>query len=366
MRKETSEWSVRMLTDFQERINVEAEYQRGKVWSQAQQALLIDSILRGFDIPKIFLRKLPDGSPYLFDLIDGKQRLTAIWQFLSDAYPLLRTGTSTTGLENLSGKRWSEMPDTAKDRLQFANLTVSKIEDATDDEIRELFLRLQSGEPLNAAEVRNAIAGPVRDFVADHLATHTLWAHTRLRATRFGRDEHSAIVLALVVAGGPTNLKGADLQKLYELDDFDPDGSAATHTLAILDRLAAVASCASGYIRTRWALVDLVLVLIQLEIDSRTVTADRLMRFFEEFETTRREVAVILTDLQTRLVDPTSEDPLGDEDVELRQQISPEMLTYHLAFAREGASKENVTARSTIMYQHLVASLNDRHVANLT
>ena len=58
MRKETSEWTVRMLADFRGRINVDAEYQRGNVWSQAQQALLIDSILRGFDIPKIFLRNL--------------------------------------------------------------------------------------------------------------------------------------------------------------------------------------------------------------------------------------------------------------------------------------------------------------------
>ena len=74
MRRETSEWSIRMLADFESRINVEAEYQRGKVWSQPQQALLIDSILRGFDIPKIFLRKRPDGSSYLFDVIDGKQR----------------------------------------------------------------------------------------------------------------------------------------------------------------------------------------------------------------------------------------------------------------------------------------------------
>lgn len=65
MRRETSQWSIRMLTDFESRINVDTEYQRGKVWPQPQQALLIDSIIRGFDIPKIFLRKLPDGSLYL-------------------------------------------------------------------------------------------------------------------------------------------------------------------------------------------------------------------------------------------------------------------------------------------------------------
>ena len=227
MRKETSEWSIRMLADFRSRINVEAEYQRGAVWSQPQQALLIDSILRGFDIPKIFLRKLPDGSPHLFDVVDGKQRLTAIWKFVADELYLLR-GDPFPELGVLGGKRWSQLPDKARDRLQFTSVTVSKIEDATDEEIRELFLRLQKGNPLNAAEKRNAVAGPVRDFVADKLTRHPLWPKTAIRQSRFGWHEHSAIVLELARKGGPAALKGADLHKLYEEEDFDssdPDAS---------------------------------------------------------------------------------------------------------------------------------------------
>ena len=227
MRRETSEWSIRMLTDFESRINVDAEYQRGKIWSQPQQALLIDSIIRGFDIPKIFMRKLPDGSQFLFDVIDGKQRLTAIWRFVSDDFRLLKKIDPFPGLGDLGGKRWSELPNAAKDRLQFANITVSKIEDATEDDIHELFLRLQRGEPLNAAERRNAMSGPVKDFVADELAEHPVWAKIGLRAARFGLHEHSAIVLALVSKKGPTGLKGADLQQLYEDNNFDPYGESA-------------------------------------------------------------------------------------------------------------------------------------------
>ena len=263
MRSKTSEWSVRMLTDFRKRINVDAEYQRGKVWSQGQQALLIDSIIRGFDIPKIFLRKRPDGSPYLFDVIDGKQRLTAIWQFTSDHLSLLRQSPPFPKLGDLSGQRWSELSDEARDRVQFANITVSKIEAATDDEIRELFLRLQDGEPLNAAERRHAMSGPLRDFVAEDLARHQLWELTRLRVARFGREEHAAIVVALVVNGGPTGLKGADLHRLYEIESFDPDGPVAGRVVELLDDLQAIAACAPGYVRTRWGLVDLALVLMR-------------------------------------------------------------------------------------------------------
>ena len=91
-----------MLADFQSRINVDAEYQRAKVWSKAQRSLLIDSILRGFDIPKIFLRKQSEGSPRLFDVIDGKQRLTAIWEFC------FRRAHSSKGHRTISwiGRPW--------------------------------------------------------------------------------------------------------------------------------------------------------------------------------------------------------------------------------------------------------------------
>ena len=352
MRSETSEWSIRMLVDFESRINVEAEYQRGKVWSQPQQALLIDSILRGFDIPKIFLRKLPDGSHHLFDVIDGKQRLTAIWRFVSNDFRLLQNVNAFSDLGHLGGKCWAELPEHAKDRLQFANITVSKIEDSTEVEIHELFLRLQRGEPLNAAERRNAMSGPVRDFVADGLAKHSLWTKTGLRATRFGYDEHAAIVLALVLNGGPTGLKGADLQRLYERVDFDPEGDIARRTMRLLDILGSVADIRPGYIRTRWGLVDLLLVIMKLEREDLTIESKAIMDFFQKFEEERWSVGTNLSDLQTRLVELSVDDDRNSGEIQIElPDISTHMLSYYLAFSREGANEDNVETRSGIMYQ---------------
>ena len=361
MRKETSEWSIRMLADFQTRINVEAEYQRASVWSQPQQALLIDSIMRGFDIPKLFLRKLPGGSPHLFDVVDGKQRLTAIWRFLADGFPLLKTDPFPQ-LGELGGKRWSELPDEARDLLQFTSVTVSKIEDATDDEIGELFLRLQKGNPLNAAEKRNSIAGPVRDFVADKLTSHALWPKTAIRPSRFGWHEHSAIILALVREGGPTGLRGADLHKLYETDDFDPDGPDAFRTIELLDTLDTIADCSPESIRTRWGIVDLSIVLMRLCHQGREINPAKVMEFFKGFEEERRQVGQTLNDLQTRVVEFSFDDE-GLQADELTQ-IPSDMLNYHMAFSREGASRDNVETRSGVMYRKLLDFLDvkeDRH-----
>lgn len=351
MRKETNEWSVRMLADLKSRIDVDAPYQRGSVWSPPQRKLLIDSILRGFDIPKIYLRKLPDGSPHLFEVIDGKQRLRAIWSFLEDEIPLLRTAEDFPDLGDLRGRSWSQLPSKAQDRLQFATMTVSKLEDATEDEIRELFLRLQKGEPLRAAEKRNAMVGPVRDFVADTLARHPFWPKSRIRKERFGWHEHSAIVLALALEDGPASVKGADLQELYDDEDFDPKGEGAQRAERVLSSLEHVVSTSAKVpLRTRWAVVDLALLLMRLEREGRQANAEALARFFEEFEEERLSVAQEIRALQTEMIELSIDESADDPTVYL-PSVAADMLAYYLAFSREGASKENVSTRAEVMYE---------------
>ena len=352
MRKETVEWTVRMLADLEDRINTEEEYQRANVWSKPQQALLIDSILRGFDIPKIYVRKLPPGGDVLFEVIDGKQRLSAIWSFLSDGFSLSRNAGAFPELGDLGGKRWSQLPASAQDILQFASVTVSALEDATPDNIRELFLRLQKGEPLQAAETRNAIAGPVRDFVAKRMANHPFWPLTGIREARYGYHEHSAILLAIVIDGGATALKGPDLQDLYETSSFDPAGAHAARSLDLLDELQSIASLGEGEIKTRWGLVDLAITIMRLRRDEISPSPQTIIDFFRSFEHLRREVAASLSGLQSELVEKTLDDDNDEESIQI-PDISPDLLTYHLAFTREGATEGNVRTRSDILYRRL-------------
>ena len=50
------------------------------VWSTEKKQLFLDSLFNGFDIPKIYLHDLRGNDPrYDFAVIDGKQRLHAIW-----------------------------------------------------------------------------------------------------------------------------------------------------------------------------------------------------------------------------------------------------------------------------------------------
>ena len=357
MRRETSEWSVRMLADLRGRINVNAEYQRGIVWSEPQRMLLIDSILRGFDLPKIFLRRLPDGSPYLFDVVDGVQRLTSIWQFLSDEFRL-PWSEKYPNIGDVGGKTWSELPQDAKDRLQFARVTVTELETDSEDEIRELFQRLQRGEPLNAAEKRNAMDVPVRRFVAETVARHRIWPETGLKNRRRAWDEISAIVLALVKANGATGLKGADLLFLYEDTSFDPLGEIGKRTISLLDSLYEVAAVERGRIRTRWGVVDLLLSLKRLGDERIQPSPETIMSFFVKFEAERQLAAAALSDLRSTVVGLAASEVESEERLEL-PEIAPDMLIYVNAFTREGATKDNIVARSEVMIARLRKHLQE-------
>ena len=65
-------------------LNLEPGFQRDSVWSKSDRAKLIDSILRNFPLPSIFLYKREQDGQYIYDVIDGKQRIESILMFMGD------------------------------------------------------------------------------------------------------------------------------------------------------------------------------------------------------------------------------------------------------------------------------------------
>jgi hypothetical protein len=268
----------------------------------------------------------------------------------------LPSNVDIKGLGQLGRKTWDELSPAAHDRLQFATVTVSVLDEATDDEIAELFLRLQRGEPLRAAEKRNAILGPVRNFVANNLATLPVFSHLGIPDRRFTWHELGAIALLLTINGGPATLKGADLNALYEDQSFDPKGEQANLTIQWLNQLDAVARAGPGVITTRWGFVDLLLCLMRLDQEGHAWTGQAVMDFFLAFEAERKEAATRLDELRAEVseLDPSELD--GEAVLEL-PAVKQDMFSYVQAFSREGATEENVRVRSEVMYRRLATQL---------
>lgn len=164
--------TVRWLYDSRDEIDLSPSYQRdGDIWDRSRQRLLIDSILNGFDIPKLYFRsfvprRVVDGHAYRYAVIDGKQRLEAIWKFLDNELPLGPESQveelDRVDPEERAAMRFEDLrarfPDLAERILDF-RLDVVTLETKHDELIEDMFLRLNEASPLNAAEKRNAVGG---------------------------------------------------------------------------------------------------------------------------------------------------------------------------------------------------------------
>ncbi|MGI1657342.1 MAG: DUF262 domain-containing protein, partial [Desulfitobacterium sp.] len=66
---------------------VNRRYQRKLVWTIKEKQNLIDSILKKYPVPLILLASTEDGN---FEIIDGMQRLNALFGFIENQFPIIK------------------------------------------------------------------------------------------------------------------------------------------------------------------------------------------------------------------------------------------------------------------------------------
>ncbi len=163
--------TILYLYSDRKHIKIDPEYQRmGDIWTLEKRQLLIDSILNGFDIPKIYLHKFANprmegGVPVRYAIVDGRQRLEAIWKFIDGDYPLSDDFSYLNDPDvNVSGLTYKELGQKHPElKIKFDAYDLSVILIETDDieTIEDMFSRLNEAVPLSAAEKRNAFGGPI-------------------------------------------------------------------------------------------------------------------------------------------------------------------------------------------------------------
>ena len=70
----------------QGRFLVNRRYQRKLVWAVEEKARLIDSVIKRLPIPLILLAESPFEGATKLEVIDGLQRLNAIFSFIENEY----------------------------------------------------------------------------------------------------------------------------------------------------------------------------------------------------------------------------------------------------------------------------------------
>lgn len=151
-----------------EEMDIHPEFQRVFRWSESQKTKLIESILLNIPIPSIFVSQGEDG---VWDVIDGVQRLSTIFQFVGifkdENGNLLKPLTlqKTDYLPSLAGVQWEhetkELSFTKEQQLSFkrARIDIIIMKKESDPHTKyELFQRLNTGGSLlSDQEVRNCL-----------------------------------------------------------------------------------------------------------------------------------------------------------------------------------------------------------------
>ena len=210
-----------------EDIDLEPPYQRSSgIWTSEDQAFLIDSILNGFDIPKIYIADFTYVDTTLnerhkkYAVIDGKQRLESIFKFFDGELILSDTFEYYADISlNLAGLGYTDLkkryPRVAS---VFENFNLATMSVITDDEgkINELFVRLNRSRPLTGAELRNAMKGEVPILIRN-LAKHPFFQSKIKFGTKRSQDQNAAAKLLLTEFRGKfVETKKKQLDQLVE------------------------------------------------------------------------------------------------------------------------------------------------------
>ena len=153
---------LKRLYEDRGELIIDPDFQRGNVWNIRQRSELIESIIMGIPLPIIYLFESIDGRK---QVVDGRQRITAIIDFLNDKLRL----TDLKILGSLNGCTFSRLEPKLQGIVEDYQLLAYVIQPPTAERVKyDIFDRVnRGGTTLNAQEMRNALYGGPATQVID-------------------------------------------------------------------------------------------------------------------------------------------------------------------------------------------------------
>jgi hypothetical protein len=197
------------INDFLEwndkkQLQLSPKFQRKSVWTEDAKSYLMDTIIRGKPIPKIFIRQTlnVDTRQSVREVVDGQQRLRTIISYLNDGFSISKKHN-----EKYGGYFFSQLgnvdPDIQSQILNY-ELAVDLLVNLPDNEILDIFSRLNSYSViLNDQEKIHANHFSLFKIVVDRLAHkfNDFWTENKLLTNqKILRMEDTTLVADLVIA----------------------------------------------------------------------------------------------------------------------------------------------------------------------
>lgn len=255
------------------------DWQREEVWNTDKKQKVIDSILRGWSLPKFYLLKISDG-PEEYEVLDGQQRLSAIFEFFANDLAL-----SNESAIEFGAAVYDKLPDGISDSFDDYEIDFDEISDASEEDQKEFFQRLQEGLPLTGSEKLNSVHSKLRDFCMK-LADHKFFSNsTRVSSKRYGYFDICAKVMALAIEGLDSGTRYCDVKTVFLGNlSFSGNSAVAKRVKKALDVLESQLPSPSKQLRNRTlvqSMVSLTCHLLVAGLDSHQYKT--LAQFIEHF-----------------------------------------------------------------------------------
>lgn len=202
-----------------ERVDLDPPYQRKSVWTQQFKDYFIDTVLLNYPAPAIFLyEEISAAGRSTYHVVDGKQRLTTIFEFIADEFPVY----DQSKMEAHRGMYFSSLPDETKRNFWAYQFTIEYLPTSDDAVISDIFDRINRNvAKLTAQELRHAKLDGVfiteAERAAESMALILGKSFPRLaeQSRRQMKDVELVASLFLLLEVGPQSFSQVDLDKAF-------------------------------------------------------------------------------------------------------------------------------------------------------
>ena len=145
-------WPIKEFREQHEtgHLNLQPDYQRSRVWSDEQRYSLIESVSQGFPIGLVMLNVIDgveDDVPVKhYDVVDGQQRIRTIIEYMTGSEPWASI-TNRADFHPFTNLKVGMQQNLYRYKIPIALMT--KFD---NDDINEIYTRLQKGKPLKPGE----------------------------------------------------------------------------------------------------------------------------------------------------------------------------------------------------------------------
>lgn len=238
------------INDFLEwerngQLELNPRFQRKSVWTDTGRSFLMDTIIRGLPIPKVFIRQKLNvlDRKSIREVVDGQQRLRTILSFLHDGFKISKKHNPQYGGYYFS--QLAEVDENIQAALLNYEISVDLLVNMPDNQVLDVFSRLNSyAVVLNEQEKINANHFSEFKLLADELAKkyYSFWINSGLLSEqKILRMEDVTLVADLLIsmcAGIHEKKKIKNFYDLYE-EHFDNNieelSNKFEHVIAVIN-----------------------------------------------------------------------------------------------------------------------------------